>query len=99
MELADALVAAVKIPALTMLQAPIEVVEALAGSPTLETIRSRRIGVFRAGAVAPTGSAPLGRTAVRARGLKGRARLDVVTAAIIGVSSREHVRDLMEAVP
>ncbi len=81
-----------------MLQAPIEVVEALAGSPTLETIRSRRIGVFVRELLRRPDRASVERPSARAA-LKAALASDVVTAAIIGVSSREHVRDLMEAVP
>ena len=42
----DALEAALSIPALTMLQAPLEIAESLPGTAMLDSMRQRNIGLF-----------------------------------------------------
>ena len=95
---AEALEAAITIPVLTMLQAPIDVMDAVAGSQALETIRARRIGVFVHQVLRRSDRAPGERPSPRAA-LAAALTTDRVTAALVGVSTRQHFRELAASVP
>jgi aryl-alcohol dehydrogenase-like predicted oxidoreductase len=90
-----ALEAATAIPALTMIQAPLEVAAALPGTAALDRIRARNIGLFvREVLRRPDRAAqPASPRAALAAALAP----DFVTAAIVGVSTRQHFRDLLSA--
>ena len=93
-----ALEAAVSIPALSMIQAPVDLAAALPGTAVLESIRQRNIGLFvreilrRSDREADQNWSP--RTALSAATAR-----DFVTAAIVGVSTRQHLNELLSAVP
>jgi aryl-alcohol dehydrogenase-like predicted oxidoreductase len=86
--------AALTMPAITMLQIPVVVANELSDTVALEQIRWRKIGVFVRGVLSGSvaGARPL-REAVRAA-----IAPDFVTAAIIGVSTRRHLNELLSAV-
>jgi aryl-alcohol dehydrogenase-like predicted oxidoreductase len=92
-----ALDAAVSIPAVSMIQAPQEVVELLPGSAVLNHIRLRNTGVFvrevlrRSVAGASHNRSP--RDALCAA-----VAPDFVTSAIVGVSTRRHLDELLSPV-
>ena len=91
---AEALTAALTIPALTMVQAPIAEIDELAGSEVLETIRARRIGLFAREVLRRSDRALDERPSPRAA-LAAALAFEVVTAAIVGVSTRQHLRELL----
>lgn len=92
-----ALEAAVAVPAVSMIQAPLEVAAGLCDGPTLEQIRRRNIAIFV-------------REVLRRPDVGGASHMqpcaalsaaiapDFVTAAILGVSTRPHLRELLPAV-
>jgi aryl-alcohol dehydrogenase-like predicted oxidoreductase len=92
-----ALDAAVSLPAVSMIQASQEVVELLPGSATLNRIRLRNTGVFvrevlrRSVAGASHNRSP--RDALCAA-----VAPDFVTSAIVGVSTRKHLDELLSSV-
>jgi aryl-alcohol dehydrogenase-like predicted oxidoreductase len=81
--------AALSIPAITILQMPLEVSNALLGTAVIEHIRKRNIGVFvreifagvRLGTCSPQ------------EAISAAIAPDFVTAAIIGVSTRRHLNE------
>jgi aryl-alcohol dehydrogenase-like predicted oxidoreductase len=86
--------AALAVPSITLLQIPLAVAAALAGTPILETIRRRDVGVFVREVLAgtkPGGVSP--REAVATA-----IAPDFVTAAIVGVSTRHHLTELLSAI-
>jgi len=86
--------AALTIPAITMLQVPVAVANELSDTAALEHIRRRNIGVFVREILSSLipGSRPL-REAVRTA-----IAPDFVTAAIVGVSTRRHLNELLSAI-
>jgi aryl-alcohol dehydrogenase-like predicted oxidoreductase len=86
--------AALSAPAVTILQVPLTVANALLGTAVLEHIRQRKIGVFVRDVLASLtpGSYPL-REAVSMA-----ISPDFITAAIIGVSTRHHLDELLSAI-
>jgi aryl-alcohol dehydrogenase-like predicted oxidoreductase len=85
--------AALTMPAITMLQIPVAVANELSDT-ALEQIRGRRIGVFVRGVLSGRvrGTRPLGEV------VRAAVAPDFVTAAIIGVSTRRHLNELLSAV-
>ncbi|SRR5579883_761788 len=93
----SALEAAVSIPVLSMLQAPMEVAEALRRTTLLERIRQRDIGLFvREVLRRPDHRRPEKRSLREA--LSAAIKPDLATAAIIGVSTRKHFNELLSAI-
>jgi aryl-alcohol dehydrogenase-like predicted oxidoreductase len=86
--------AALSVPTITILQIPAALADELSGTAALEHIRRRNIGVFAREILSGLipGSRPL-REAVRAA-----IAPDFVTAAIIGVSTRRHLNELLSAI-
>jgi aryl-alcohol dehydrogenase-like predicted oxidoreductase len=86
--------AALTIPSITMLQVPLPVAKALAGTEIVERISQRNIGVFvreilegvRLGTSAPH------------EAVSAAIAPDFITAAIIGVSTRQHLTEALAAV-
>jgi aryl-alcohol dehydrogenase-like predicted oxidoreductase len=90
----EALEAAVLIPAVTMIQAPLGVVEALPGSAILDHIHQRNTGLFvrevlRRSVVANRSPREALSTAIAP---------DFVTATIVGVSTRQHLGELLSSI-
>jgi aryl-alcohol dehydrogenase-like predicted oxidoreductase len=97
LESAEEVEAALSIPLITMLQIPWRVASAISGTGIPERILERRIGLFV--------REILGKPDIERRGLPSiRDALlaaiapDFVTAAIIGVSTRRHLHDLLSVV-
>jgi aryl-alcohol dehydrogenase-like predicted oxidoreductase len=92
-----ALEAAASIPAVSMVQAPLEVVEVLPGSATLDHIRKRNTGLFVREVLRR--SVP-GRNDNRSPGkaLSAAIAPDFVTSAIVGVSTRQHLGELLSSI-
>jgi aryl-alcohol dehydrogenase-like predicted oxidoreductase len=92
----EALEAAVALPVVSLIQAPADVADQLRGGAVLEQIRSRNIGLFV--------REVLRRPAAGGTTIPPRAALaaaigeDFVTSAIVGVSTRQHLNDLLPAV-
>ena len=87
-----ALESAIAIPALTMIQAPIDVATLLPGTAALDAIRHRRIGLFVRGVlfkkIKMTEKNPQ-------ENIAEAIELDFVTSAIVGVSTRRHLKQLL----
>jgi aryl-alcohol dehydrogenase-like predicted oxidoreductase len=94
----DALEAAVSIPSLTLLQAPLEVVSALPGTAMLDAIRHRGVGLFVREILRKPVHADDARPASAAEALCTALAPEFVTSAIVGVSTRRHLADLLPAV-
>jgi aryl-alcohol dehydrogenase-like predicted oxidoreductase len=92
-----ALEMAVSIPALTMLQAPMEVVEGLPGTAVLQSIRQRKIALFVREVLRRPDRGTNEKWSPRA-GLSAAVAPDFVTAAIVGVSTRQHLNELLPAI-
>jgi aryl-alcohol dehydrogenase-like predicted oxidoreductase len=92
-----ALEAAVSIPALSMLQAPMEVAEALPGTTLLERIRQRDIGLF-VREVLRRPDRGIGEARSLREALSAAIAPDFATAAIIGVSTRRHFNELLSVI-
>jgi aryl-alcohol dehydrogenase-like predicted oxidoreductase len=93
----DALQAALSIPSVTMIQAPLEVVNTLPGTAILDGMRQRNIGLF----VREILRKPIhgtDRTRSAAQALSTAVAPDFVTSAIVGVSTRRHLRELLPIV-
>jgi aryl-alcohol dehydrogenase-like predicted oxidoreductase len=88
---------AISIPVLTLIQAPMEVVDALPGTTILEGIRQRNIGLFvREVLRRPVRGIDEKRSPREA--LSEAISPDFVTAAIIGVSTRQHFNELLVSI-
>jgi aryl-alcohol dehydrogenase-like predicted oxidoreductase len=95
----DALEAAISIPSLTLIQAPLEVVRALSGTAVLEAIRHRGVGLFvREILRKPEHGADATPLASAKVALSAALAPEFVTSAIVGVSTRRHLADLLTAV-
>jgi aryl-alcohol dehydrogenase-like predicted oxidoreductase len=92
-----ALEAAVSIPALTILQAPMEVAKALSGTAVLDCVRRRNIGLFVRGVLRKPDRG-IGETYSFRDALSSAIGQDFVTAAIIGVSTRQHLNELLSSI-
>jgi aryl-alcohol dehydrogenase-like predicted oxidoreductase len=86
--------AALSIPAITILQVPQAVANEFSGSVTLEQIRRRNIGIFVREIL--SGLIP-GSYSLR-EAVAAAIAPDFVTAALIGVSTRRHLNELLWAV-
>jgi aryl-alcohol dehydrogenase-like predicted oxidoreductase len=85
--------AALSVP-ITILQIPVAVANALSGTAILEHIRRRNIGVF----VREILSGPIPRSRPSREAVSAAIAPDFVAAAIIGVSTRRHLNELLSAV-
>jgi aryl-alcohol dehydrogenase-like predicted oxidoreductase len=95
----DALEAAVSIPSVTLIQAPLEVAIALPGTPVLDAIRHRGVGLFvRQILHKPVNAADDARPTSTAQALSAALAPEFVTSAIVGVSTRRHLAELLPAV-
>jgi aryl-alcohol dehydrogenase-like predicted oxidoreductase len=85
--------AALSIPAITILQMPVAVSRALSGRAAIEHVRGRKIGVLVRGVLAdlPPDTGSLGEAMATALAP------DFITSAIIGVSTRRHLDELLSA--
>jgi aryl-alcohol dehydrogenase-like predicted oxidoreductase len=95
----DALEAAVSIPSVSLVQAPLEVVSALPGTPLLDAIRRRGVGLFVREILRKPGHAADGaRPSSATQALSAALAPEFVTSAIVGVSTRRHLAELLPAV-
>jgi aryl-alcohol dehydrogenase-like predicted oxidoreductase len=95
----DAVEAAVSIPSVTLIQAPLEVVRALSGTAALEAIRHRGVGLFVREILRQPGHDADGMQPASAKeALSAALASESVTSAIVGVSTRRHLADLLAAV-
>jgi aryl-alcohol dehydrogenase-like predicted oxidoreductase len=95
----DAFEAAVSIPSVTLIQAPLELVSAVRGTAVLDAIRHRGIGLFvREILRKPGHGADEARPASAAETLRAALAPEFITSAIVGVSTRRHLADLLPAV-
>jgi aryl-alcohol dehydrogenase-like predicted oxidoreductase len=85
---------ALLVPAITILEVPLTLVDALSGTAILEHIRRRNIGVF----VREILSGPIPRSRPLREAVSAAIAPDFVAAAIIGVSTRRHLNELLSAV-
>ena len=93
----DALEVAVSFPEVTMIQAPLELAAALRGTAILKSIRQRNIGLFvREILRRPNGGANQNWSPHAA--VSAAIAPDFVTAAIIGVSTRQHLKELLSSI-
>lgn len=92
-----ALEAAVSIPAVSMVQAPLEVVEVLPGSAILDHIRQRNIGLFVREVLRRSVAGGNDNRSPR-EALSVALAPDFVTSAIVGVSTRQHLRELLSSI-
>ena len=89
--------AAVSIPTITMLQVPLAVTNALAGTAILERIRQRNIGLFVREVLRRPDNG-IGGTCSLHEMVSAAISPDYVTAAIIGVSTRQHLNELLSTI-
>jgi len=89
--------AAVSIPAVSMIQAPLEVVEVLPGSAILDKIRQRNTGLFVREVLRRSVA---GRNDHRSpqEALSAAIAPDFVTSAIVGASTRQHLGELLSSI-
>jgi aryl-alcohol dehydrogenase-like predicted oxidoreductase len=88
--------AAMSIPVLSMIQAPIDVADALPGTAVLETIRQRDIGLFvREILKRPERTGDQEQAQTPGKALASAVAPDFVTAALVGVSTRKHLNELL----
>ena len=92
-----ALEAAVSIPAVSMVQAPLEVVEVLPGSAILDHIRQRNIGLFVREVLRRSVAGGKDNRSLR-EALSVALAPNFVTSAIVGVSTRQHLRELLSSI-
>ena len=93
----DALEAALSIPALTMIQAPLEVANSLPGTAMLDSMRRRNIGLF-VREILRKASNRTDEARSLPEALSAAVALDFVTSAIVGVSTRRHLTALLPTV-
>jgi aryl-alcohol dehydrogenase-like predicted oxidoreductase len=93
----DALEAALSIPSVTMIQAPLEVANTLPGTAILGSMRQRNIGLF-VREILRKASHRTDETQSPAQALLAAVAPDFVTSAIIGVSTRRHLTELLRTV-
>ena len=89
--------AAMSIPAVTMIQAPLGVADALPGTAILEEIRQRNVGLFVRGVIRNPDRGIYEERSLR-ESLSAAIAPDFVTAAIIGVSTRQHLNELLSSI-
>jgi aryl-alcohol dehydrogenase-like predicted oxidoreductase len=85
-------------PVITILQVPMAVANVLSGTPTLEFIRQRGIGLFVRGVLSSADNGIGGTRSLHER-VSAAIAPDFVTAAIVGVSTRPHLAELLSAIP
>ncbi len=93
----DALEAALSFPSLTMIQAPLEVASTLPGTAVLGSIRQRNIGLF-VREILRKASHGTDETRSPSEALSTAVGPDFVTSAIVGVSTRRHLIELLPTV-
>jgi aryl-alcohol dehydrogenase-like predicted oxidoreductase len=89
--------AALSMPVITILQVPVAVANVLSGTPTLECIRRRGIGLFVREVLSRTDNGA-GDTRSLREMVSAAIAPDFVTAAVVGVSTRQHLNELLSAV-
>jgi aryl-alcohol dehydrogenase-like predicted oxidoreductase len=94
----DEVEAALAIPAVTMLQVPMIVAAELERCGIADRLRNRRIALFVREVLPKAGDDRHGPDAVRTA-VAGAIVPDFVTAAIVGVSTRHHLDELLDALP
>lgn len=94
----DDVKAALAIPAVTMLQVPAALATEIGRSGIADQIRHRRIALFVREVLPKAGDDRRGADAVRAA-VAAAIVPDFVTAAIVGVSTRHHLDELLAALP
>jgi aryl-alcohol dehydrogenase-like predicted oxidoreductase len=95
----DALEAAISISSLTLIQAPLEIVGAAQETPILDGLRRRGVAVFvREILRKPSRRTDDSRPASPAAALSAALAPDFVTSVIVGVSTRSHLAELLQAV-
>ena len=95
----EALEAAASVPSLTLIQAPLDIVSSLKGTPILDSLRRRGVGLFvREILRKPGHGTDDPRPASAAEALSAALAPDFVTSAIVGVSTRSHLAELLPAV-
>jgi aryl-alcohol dehydrogenase-like predicted oxidoreductase len=92
-----ALEAAVSIPAVSMIEAPLEVVEVLPGSTILDHIRQRNTGLFVREVLRRSVGERNDNRSLR-EALSAAIAPDFVTSAIVGVSTRQHLGELLSSI-
>jgi pyridoxine 4-dehydrogenase len=93
----DALEAALSIPSLTMIEAPVEVASNLSETAILGSMRGRNIGLF-VREILRKASHGSNQTRSPSEALFAAIGPDFVTSAIIGVSTRRHLTELLPTV-
>ena len=91
------LVAALSIPMITILQVPLTVANVLSGTVVLQDIRHRKIGLF-VREVLRGPDAEMADTGPLRETVSSAIAPDFVTAAIVGVSTRRHLNELLAAI-
>ena len=94
----DALEAAVAIPAVSMIQAPIDVCDTLPGTAALRAIQDRRIAVFAREILRRSGPEHTGGADPR-QAFADAIAPAFVTSALVGLSTRAHLRSLLTDSP
>ena len=94
----EALEAAVAIPAVSLVQAPKLVCDVLPNTPTLDLIRNRNIAVFVREILRQASPNSDGRISPQ-QAFSDAIAADFITSAIVGLSSREHLKDFMTSTP
>jgi aryl-alcohol dehydrogenase-like predicted oxidoreductase len=89
--------AALSMPVITILQVPLAVANVLSGTAVLEHIRRRNIGLF-VREVLRRPDTGIGGTRSLRETVSAAIAPDFVTAAIIGVSTRRHLNELLSAI-
>ena len=93
----EALETAVSIPEVSIIQAPLEVIERLPGRASLAQIRERDIGLF-AREVLRRPNAAIGETRSARDILAAAIAPYFITSVIVGVSTRRHLGDLLPSI-
>jgi aryl-alcohol dehydrogenase-like predicted oxidoreductase len=92
-----ALEAAVFIPAVSMIQAPLDVVKVLPGSAILDHVRQRNTGLFVREVLRRSVAGRNDNRSPR-EALSAAIAPDFVTSAIVGVSTRQHLGELLSSI-
>jgi aryl-alcohol dehydrogenase-like predicted oxidoreductase len=93
-----ALNAALAIPAVSLIQAPLALVQALNGSAALGIIRERKTAIIVREVLRKSASGQGGRAGLT-EALSAAISPDIVASAIVGVSTRQHLAELLESLP
>jgi len=89
--------AAVSIPAVSMIQAPLEIVKVLPGSAILDKMRQRNVGLFVREVLRQSIAGRNDNRSPR-EALSAAVAPDFVTSVIVGVSTRQHLGELLSSI-